>query len=266
MMSLRLNAAFTLMPTSLAYMSARSASSSISQGKREATTAVASEALSNYANIFTQEGDKVFIHAAIPGTKAPEKRMAFVKLYMYANHLIGNNSISLSDLTKLCNREGYRSVASKGNKTSKVNSGDFHRSLFSKSNARFFDCYKDEENKNYVHLTDKGLEEVRGLANMLNSINMEEEPQGRLRDVLTVFKQEGFSKSNSFIPVKKLLALCSKYGYSPNGGDFRRMISANFAKQLFIFDREKDTVRLSPLGIKVAENIPNSLKSQLPFS
>ena len=63
-----------------------------------------------------QVGDGVLIHANLPSGKTPEKRMTFVKLHMQANYLIGNNNVSLSDLTRLCNANGYRPMKKGGQK------------------------------------------------------------------------------------------------------------------------------------------------------
>ena len=259
MMRLGFNSIATSLP--LSFLSVRAAHSSATGSKRfsaaaveDKTRSVALGSLSDYVNIFTQEGDKVFIHAAIPGTKAPEKRMAFVKLYMFANHLIGNSSISLYDLTKLCNREGYRSVAAKGNRTSKVQSGHLKTALESSNNKKLFQLTSDEDGKTQVILTENGIQRTQGIADTLNSIPAEE-PQGRLKEVLVIFKKEGFLKDGNPVSIKKLGKACEKNGYEVQLGHLRTLISANFAKQFFVFDRDRDTVKLSPLGIKIAESM-----------
>ena len=262
MMRLGFNSIATSLP--LSFLSVRAAHSSAFQGKRSMsadlehkTSAVAERAISDYANIFTREGDKVFIHTAIPGGKPPEKRMAFVKLYMYANHLIGKSSISLSDLTKLCNREGYKSHQAKGNKTSNVQTYHFKTALESNSTKNLFRLFKDEEDgKTQVALTDRGVQQTQHLAETLNSIEPEE-AQGRLKDVLTIFKKEGFLENGKAIPIKKLGKACENNGYSVQLYHLRDLISGQHAKQLFVFDRDRDTVRLSPVGIKMVEGMRN---------
>ncbi len=223
-------------------------------GRRNITTDVAQGAISDYANIFTQEGEKVFIHAQIPSGKPPEKRMAFVKLYMYANQLIGNSNILLSDLTKLCNREGYRSSAPSGNKTSKVQSYHLKSALESKNTQNLFQLSGDENGKTLVSLTDKGIQQVQGLAATLNSVDPEE-PQGRLREVLIIFKEEGYLKDNVPVSIKKLGKSCEKNGYTVKMHHLRSLLSARFAKQLFVFDKDRDSVRLSPVGLEVAQSL-----------
>ena len=231
---------------------------------RNITTDVAQGAISDYANIFTQEGDKVFIHSAVPSGKAPEKRMAFVKLYMYANHLIGNSNILLSNLTKICNREGYRSSAPSGNKTSKVTSPHLKSALESKNTQNLFQLSGDEDGKTLVSLTDKGIQHIQGLSDTLNSIDPEE-PSGRLKDVLIIFKEGGYLKDNMPVSIKKLGKACADSGYSVQLGHLRSLLSARFAKQLFVFDKDRDSVRLSPLGLKVAQSLQKDTEKTVPF-
>ncbi|WP_316359459.1 hypothetical protein [Candidatus Neptunichlamydia sp. REUL1] len=250
---------FNTMRLPLSFMSSRAAHSSSFQEKRFATIAaedktrsVALGSISDYANIFTREGDKIFIHANIPSGKPPEKRMTFVKLYMFANHLIGNRCILLSNLTSLCNREGYRSIASNGNKTSKVKSGNFKSSFLSNRNKRLFQLTSNEDGKTQVSLTDRGVQKTQSLADRLNSIYLEE-PQGRLKDVLTIFKKEGFLREGNPVSIKKLGNACEKSGYTVELGNLRYLLSAHLARQFFVFDRDRDAVKLSPLGIKMVE-------------
>ena len=260
MMRLRLSTMSSMHALQAAFASSRathttSNSANVSETEnRNMTTAVAQGAISDYANIFTQEGDKIFIHSAIPSGKTPEKRMAFVKLYMYANHLIGNRCILLSDLTKLCNREGYRSNAPSGNKTSNVRPGNFEGSFKSNNNKKLFQLSGDEDGKTLVSLTDKGIQHIQGLADTLNSIDPEE-PSGRLKDVLIIFKEGGYLKDNMPVSIRNLGKSCAENGYSVQAGNLRSLLSAHFAKQLFIFDKGRDSVRLSPVGLEVAQSL-----------
>lgn len=237
-----------------------------SQDPKRATVVseVAQKSIGNYSNIFTQSGDKILIHAHLPAGKPPEKRMTFVKLYIYANHLIGNTDISLLELTRLCNREGYRSASPKGNKTSKVESGNFKTSFTSKNNKNLFQLTIDEDNKTQVSLTVKGIQQIQNLADTLNSIDPEE-PQGRLKEVITILKKEGFLKEGNPISIKKLGKACEKNGYTVELGNLRSLISAQSAKQFFIFDKDRDTVKLSPFGINAAqdEDVPKVIETKI---
>ncbi len=264
MMRLGFNALRTTNFLPLSLLCAREAHSSSRDQKRTAVVSeVAQKSIENYANIFTQSGDRILIHAHLPAGKPPEKRMMFVKLYMYANHLIGNTDISLLELTRVCNREGYRSSSPKGNKTSKVNSSDFHKSLSSKSNGGLFDCYKDEDGKVHVRLTDRGIRSSQQVAESLNSF-IPEEPQGRTKDVLIIFRESGWLKENQPVAVKKLLKACENHGYTPMAGDLRRSLSSGSSQQFFIFDKDRDTVQLSPFGLEAAQSIQEGVKSISP--
>ena len=94
MMRLRLSTMSSMHALQAAFASSRathttSNSANVSETEnRNMTTAVAQGAISDYANIFTQEGDKIFIHFGYSSLeKLQKKEMAFVKLYMYANPL-----------------------------------------------------------------------------------------------------------------------------------------------------------------------------------
>ncbi len=261
MMRLGLSTMSSMHSLQSTFASSRAAHNSATEGKRSISTSIESRlnasaqgAISDYANIFTQEGDKVFIHSAVPSGKPPEKRMAFVKLYMYANHLIGNRCILLSDLTKICNKEGYRSTTPQGSKTSKIQSGNFKSSFISKSNKNLFQLSGDEDGKILVSLTDKGIQQVQGLAATLNSIDTGE-PKGRLKEVLIIFKEGGYLKNNMPVSIRDLVKACAENGYSVQAGNLRSLLSAHFAKQLFIFDKDRDSVRLSPVGLEVAQSL-----------
>ncbi len=129
--------------------------------------------------------------------------MTFVKLYMQANHLIGNNGVSLSELTRLCNKNGYRPMKEGGQKSKKLNGSDLIKSLLSKSNKGLFTFSKDAENKTQVSLTDRGIESSQQMADSLNSF-MPEELKGRVKNILITFREEVWLKDNLLISIKNL--------------------------------------------------------------
>lgn len=215
-------------------------------------------AISVYSNIFTQDRGKIFIHADIPGGKPAEQRIAFAKLFMYGKYLTGETSLPLADLTTVCNQEGYR--CKNGNKTTKVQSGDFQKSLLSKSNKNIFSLHRDEDNALHVSLTELGVRKIQALAETLNAMEFEEESTGRTKDVIFTLKKEGWNDENAFISVKKLGKLCSKYGYRPALGDLRRTLSSSKSRKFFLFDKKRDCIRLSPIGIKIAHKADNHIR------
>ena len=147
--------------------------------------------------------------------------MMFAKLFMYANYLSGQTDIRLLDLTQVCNEEGYR--CKNGNKVTSVKSGDLYKSLSSKSNQSLFSFYKDEENKAHVSLTDKGIKQIEHLASTLNGCEAEgANVSGRTKDVIVVFKREGWIIKNSPIRIKTLWKACHQYGYKPHIGDLKK--------------------------------------------
>ena len=233
-------------------------------GRRNITTDVAQNTLASYSNIFTQVGDGVLIHANLPSGKTPEKRMTFVKLHMQANYLIGNNNVSLSDLTRLCNANGYRPMKKGGQKGKKLNSSDLVKSLLSKSNKGLFTFSKDEDNKAHVSLTDRGIQASQQVASSLNSVSAEE-PKGRIKNVLITFIKEGWLKENLPISIKKLLKGCTNHGYNPMSSDLKKCIASDKSKQLFVFDKDRDSVKLSPVGLKVAQSLQKDTEKTVPF-
>ncbi|MCB1068656.1 MAG: hypothetical protein KDK56_10795 [Simkania sp.] len=209
--------AFNSMP--LSFISARAVHISATGSKRFAATAVedktafaASRAITDYANIFTQEGNKVFIHAAVRPGRLSEKRRDFVKLYMYANYLIGHKNIALSELTSICNREGYRSNPNKGKRGHRIRSDNFKTSLMSNANKNLFHLSLDERGKTQIALTDKGINQMHDLANTLNYV-FTKEPTRRVKDVLTVFKKNKLLIESDLISRKRLRRLCENHGY-----------------------------------------------------
>ena len=271
MMRLGLSTMSSIHSLQAAFASSRATHSPATEGKRSTSRSiksksskVAQDAISDYANIFTKSGKKIFIHAFIPSGKPPEKRMAFVKLHMYANQLIGNSNILLSNLTKLCNKEGYKSTTQKRNKTSKVQSGNFKSSFTSKNNKNLFQLSGDEDGRILVSLTDKGIHHVQSLADRLNSIDPEE-PQGRLKEVIIIFKEGVYLKDNMPVSIKTLGKACAEHGYDVQTSNLRHLLSAHFSKQLFVFDKENDTVKFSPVGLEVAQRIQKGVESIKPL-
>ncbi|WP_316357011.1 hypothetical protein [Candidatus Neptunichlamydia sp. REUL1] len=220
----------------------------------EKASSVALRNISDYANIFTQSEGKVIIHATIDEESSAKKRMTFVKLYMYANYLIGNREISLLDLTKVCNKEGYKSILKGSSKRTPVQSGNFKSSLKSNQTKNLFQLFDDEYGKLQISLTNKGLHQVQNLADRLNFVDFKE-PQGKLKDILTIIKKENLLKDANPVYIKNLAKSCAKNEYIIQTGNLRSLLSRKFAKQLFIFDRERDTVKLSPIGIKTINKI-----------
>ena len=112
----------------------------------------------------------------------------------------------------------------------------------------------DEDGKACVSLTHHGLHQIRSLADTLNSLSPEE-PQGRLKEVLIIFKKEGLLQEKGKVSMKNLGNLCEKSGYSIRVSNLRSLVSTGFARQFFVFDRERDTVQLSPIGIEMAQTL-----------
>ena len=256
MMRLGFNSIATSLP--LSFLSVRAAHSASTQEKRsisavveKQTDIVAKGTLSDYASIFTQEGDKVFIHALLPAGRSSEKRMSFVKLYMYANYLIGNKNIALTDLTSICNREGYKSNPKKGKKGCHFRSDNFKTSLMSNTNKKLFHLSLDERGKTQISLTDKGIKQMHDLADTLN-YGFSKEPTRRVKDVLTIFKQNKLLIKADLISRKRLRGFCENHGYFVRIDNLKTLLSGNIARQLFIFDRDRDVIKLSPLGIKAS--------------
>ena len=216
-------------------------------GHRNITTEVAQKAIENYSNIFTQSENGIFIHVHFP-VKFQGKRMNFVKLYMHANYLIGNTSIPLSDLARCCNESGYV-----GKKGKELKTGDLVKILLSKSNEGLFYFSKGEDNKPHVCLTDRGIQASQQVALCFNSITPESF-QGRLKGILTIFIKEGWLKDNLPVSIEKLLKGCVNHGYNEKSSDLRKCVLFT-SKQFFIFDKRKDAVKLSPLGVEMANSL-----------
>ena len=180
--------------------------------------------------------------------------MTFVKLYLYANHLIGNTSVPLLDLTNVCNREGYKATPVQGRKTNKLQSTHLKTALEGSKVKNLFRLSSDEDGKASVGLTDHGIRQVTSLAQTFNSF-VPEEPHGRLREVLMIFKKEGLLQERETVSIKKLGKLCEKNGYKVQNTHLKTLLSAGFARQFFVFDKEREVVRLSPVGIKMIESL-----------
>ncbi len=259
MMRLGLSTRSSMHSLSSVFTSARAAHTSSANKKEKEetgniTTEVAQRSIENYSNIFTKEGDKVFIHAHVSPGKPAEKRMTFVKLYMYANHLIGNRSIPLLCLTTLCKKEGYKSNPQKNKKSHHIRSDNFKTLLTSNTAKKLFQLFGDEEGKKQVRLTDEGIKQIQDLACIINSLDPEE-PRRRVKDVVTIFKKEEFLNDGNPVSRKKLRMSCESHGYFVRSDNLKVLLSGNLARQLFIFDRDRDRVRLSPAGLITAQSL-----------
>ncbi len=47
--------------------------------------------------------------------------------------------------------------------------------------------------------------------------------------------------------------------------DLKKCISSDTARQLFVFNRDRDTVKLTPVGLEVAQNLQKDVDRTPPF-
>ena len=85
-------------------------------GRYYTTQTEENKTIKSYPNIFTQKGEGVLLHLPKLGGSAAEKRLEFVRLYLQSNHLIGNRSLPLKDLTIAANEKGFKTSGGKETK------------------------------------------------------------------------------------------------------------------------------------------------------
>ena len=206
-----------------------------------------------YSRIFTQLGNKVLVHACILNGKKPEKRMTFIKVYIYANYLIGNKTVSIGDLAKVCCKKKH-----------KVRSDNLKASLSSKKNQGFFTISKSEDGINHVGLTNQGMKDSHYLTEELNALDPQD-PTRRKKDMLIIFKEKGLIVKNNPISVKALKKICTEYEYNVRSDNLRSLLSARFAQHYFVINDKIDTVHLSPPGLEVAKKIKGDASNIIPL-
>lgn len=202
-----------------------------------------SKTLQPYSNIFTQEGRTVSLHLPRLGGSAAEKRLEFVRMYLQANHLIGNKSVPLKNLIATTNEKGFKTSNKKKNTTHA-----FKQSLLRPGINKQFEFFKNEEEEVNIALTDIGKKIALDRAGLLNEI-IPEVPVGRAKDLLIIFKDQGWLDKS--VKLKTIVKACSAISLDLTQYRVKELLQREY--NIFILD--SDTVKLSVIGKKIITSL-----------